>query len=77
MMNTVHIWKCLCGVRFKAVCEVNTQNAKAMSIVVCRHCQNPLELSGDLVQQFEEVGDGMWRTDQQVRGRDAWRPDSQ
>ena len=60
-MRSVYHWKCQCGIRYKALTEVNEADRGKKNKVFCRHCRAASELAGTVIGAFEEVADDYWR----------------
>ena len=60
-MRSVTVWACGCGVRYKAICEVDPKVPKETS-VICPNCQGSIKIHGVSFSCEEEIAQGQWRS---------------
>lgn len=60
-MHSVTVWTCGCGVRYKAICEVDPKCHKETTIV-CPNCEASMRIDGVPFTCQEEIAQGQWRS---------------
>lgn len=60
-MRSVTVWACGCGVRYKAICEIDPKFPKETS-VNCPNCHDSIKIDGISFNCEEEIAQGQWRS---------------
>ena len=60
-MRSVVVWACRCGIRYKAICEINRETSPNVRCnVTCRTCQKVIQFEARLLELFQEIANDGW-----------------